>query len=288
MAARAHRAHRAGGQLFGERLRHLRTRAVAGAQEQHPRRCGGTPAVTWARGRDQTRMQRSAGARQQLAAAREIEDVVGVATVRRAAAHRDDTPVSQLAQVVRDEALAAARERAQLPHAPIAACQLAHQPPPQRMPREPQKPRRRTLATGRCGDHPARIHQPSLILSLESRQWPARPPRRPPAAICRAVWLWAARCQVSLGCAQLCASGHVSRHGLELRTASALQSRTHLGPGGTGTTLRQPEGTRDSDVAIEVSDEASADDLAARPPLRRRCCDAWSTCPECRDRRWTG
>jgi hypothetical protein len=30
------------------------------------------------------------------------------------------------------------------------------------------------------------------------------------------------------------------------------------------------------------------DDLAARPPSRRRCCDAWSTCPECRDRRWTG
>jgi transposase len=24
------------------------------------------------------------------------------------------------------------------------------------------------------------------------------------------------------------------------------------------------------------------------PPLRRRCCDAWSTCPECPDRRWTG
>src|SRR3954467_8939048 len=38
MAARAGRAQRAAGGLLGEGLGHLRARAVAGAQEQHPRR----------------------------------------------------------------------------------------------------------------------------------------------------------------------------------------------------------------------------------------------------------
>ncbi len=79
---------------------------------------------------------------QQLAAARQIEDVVGVAAVGRAAAHRDETAVAQLAQVIRDEALAPARQRAQLADAPIAARQLAQQAPPQRVPRQPQKRRR--------------------------------------------------------------------------------------------------------------------------------------------------
>ena len=87
-------------------------------------------------------MQRRAGARQQLAAARQIEHVVGVAAVGGAAARRDQAAVAQLAQVVGDQALAPARQLAQLAHAPIAARQLAQQPPAQRVPRQPQEPRR--------------------------------------------------------------------------------------------------------------------------------------------------
>src|SRR5918995_6055 len=77
-----------------------------------------------------------------LAALRQLEDVVAVAPVGRAATHRDETAVAQLAQVVGDEALAPARERAQLADPPVAAPQLAQQPPPQRVPRQPQEPRR--------------------------------------------------------------------------------------------------------------------------------------------------
>ena len=87
-------------------------------------RCARTaPAPVWnrarhgarARGRRQARMQRHAGARQQLAAARQIEHVVGVATVGGAATRRDKTTVAQLAQVVGDQALAPARQRASSP-----------------------------------------------------------------------------------------------------------------------------------------------------------------------------
>ena len=103
-------------------------------------RCGAALALgAWARGRRQARVQRHAGARQQLAAARQIEDVVGVAAVGGAAAHRDKTTVAQLAQVVGDQALAPARQLAQLADPPIAARQLAQQPPPQRVPRQPQE-----------------------------------------------------------------------------------------------------------------------------------------------------
>ena len=106
----------------------------AGAE---PRRARGV-----GRGRREGRVQRDAGAREQLAAAREIEHVVGVAAVGGAATQRDQPTVAQPAQVVGDQALAPARQLAQLAHAAIAARQLAQQPPPQRVPRELQKPRR--------------------------------------------------------------------------------------------------------------------------------------------------
>jgi hypothetical protein len=138
VAARASRADRAAGQLPGEHLGDLRARAIARAQEQHARerRTALTPRAS-ARRRRQGRMQRGAGARQQLSAARQIEDVVAVAAVGGAATHRNQATVAQLAQVVGDQALAPARQLAQLAHAPIAARQLAQQPPPQRVPRQP-------------------------------------------------------------------------------------------------------------------------------------------------------
>ena len=87
-------------------------------------------------------MQRGPGADEQRTAARQLEDVVRVAAVGDAATGRDQAAVAQLAQVVGDEALALIGERAQLADPPVAARQLAQQPPTQRVAGQPQKPRR--------------------------------------------------------------------------------------------------------------------------------------------------
>jgi hypothetical protein len=83
-------------------------------------------------------MQRRPGARKQLAATRELEDVVAVAAVGGAAPHRDEAAVAQLTQVIGDQALVPARQLTELAHAPIAAGQLAQEPPPQRVSCQPQ------------------------------------------------------------------------------------------------------------------------------------------------------
>jgi hypothetical protein len=79
----------------------------------------------------------------QLAAARHVERVVRVASVGEAAAREHETAVAQPAQVVGDEALALARELAQLPHAAVALAQRAQQPPAHRVAGEAQERRRR-------------------------------------------------------------------------------------------------------------------------------------------------
>src|SRR5215211_4603039 len=150
MAARAVRAEGAVGQPLREGLGDLRARAVAGAEEEHARERGALPvAAAGTRGWRQAGMQGNTCVRQELAATRQIEHVVAVAAVSGAAALRDKALVAQLTQVVRDQALAPPRRRAELAHTPIAARQLAQEPPPQRMPRQPQKPRRRVLAMSR-------------------------------------------------------------------------------------------------------------------------------------------
>ena len=142
MAAGAGRAHRAVGEVFGQRLGHLRARAVAGAQEQHARLCRAAASVC-AHGGRQPWMQRRTGGDEQLTAARQLEDVVGVAAVGEAAAGRHQFAVAQLTQVVGDQALALAGQLAQLADTPIAARQFAQEPPAQRMAGELEKPRRR-------------------------------------------------------------------------------------------------------------------------------------------------
>ena len=98
-------------------------------------------------------MQRGAGPGEQLAAARQIEHVVGVAAVGEAAARGHQPAVAQLAQVIGDEVLSLGRQRTQLRDAPVAAGQLAQQPPAQRMARQLQKPRRGGLVGSGQGDH---------------------------------------------------------------------------------------------------------------------------------------
>ena len=94
-----------------------------------------------------------AGAGQQLAAAREVERVVGVAAVGRAAARRHEAAVAELAQVVRDQVLRLADQRASARHPAVAAGQLAQQPPAQRVSGQLQETRRRALAIGYRSRH---------------------------------------------------------------------------------------------------------------------------------------
>ena len=153
VASGAERLDRAADELLGQRLGHLRARAVARAQEQHART--GSPAGAGApRARAAARDAAPRRRAQQLAAAREIEAVVGVAAVGRAAAHADTSPPSRSwREVVGDQALRPADERAELAHPPIAARQLAEHAPAQRMAGERQEARRGDGPTQVGGSH---------------------------------------------------------------------------------------------------------------------------------------
>ena len=147
VAPGAHGLDRATGEVLAERLGHLRARAVARAQEEHAGDRGadlGLRAVASAC--REPRVQRHAGAGEQLAAACEVEDVVGVAAVGSTATRRHEATVAEPPQVIRDQALAPVRLRAELAHAAIAACQLGQQPPSQRVSGQLQETRRCALA----------------------------------------------------------------------------------------------------------------------------------------------
>ena len=88
---------------------------------------------------------------------------------RRGSARRHQSAVAQLTQVIRDQALALPGQLAQLADTPIAARELAQQPPAQRMAREPQKPRRRVCLAG-PSQSPA---------DITSSRFDACPPRAP-------------------------------------------------------------------------------------------------------------
>ena len=94
----------------------------------------------------QPRVQGGARPGQQLTAAIEIEHVIGVAPVRRAATTQHHPLCPQAREVVRDQALRLGDQRAQLPDTPIAVRELANQPPPHRMRHQRQKARRRGAA----------------------------------------------------------------------------------------------------------------------------------------------
>src|SRR6266568_2150978 len=87
-------------------------------------------------------MQRRAGRGEQLTAASEVEAVVGVAPVGRAAAHRHQPARAELAEVVGDETLRSPEQAGELADLAVAAGQLIQQPPSQWMPGELQKARR--------------------------------------------------------------------------------------------------------------------------------------------------
>ena len=136
-----------------------RGRAGTGAPPTLARRCRRQP---------QAGMQRAAGRRQQLPAARQVEAVVGVAPIGRAAPHRHQPLGPQPPQVVGDQALRSSDQGAQLAHLSIAAPELAQQPPAQRVPGQPHEARRRDIRTpGRRG-HP--LHDTSIQFDRHARR----------------------------------------------------------------------------------------------------------------------
>ena len=132
------------GQLLGQRLGHLRARAVAGAQEQHARRPGRAAArPRGATAERQAGVQRGAGAGEQLAAARQVERRSRCRGRRRGCGAPRPARRRAAGAGGRRRGSGARRQLAQLADAPVAARQRAQQPPAQRMARQLQKPRRR-------------------------------------------------------------------------------------------------------------------------------------------------
>ena len=93
-------------------------------------------------------MDRSTDGAHQLRTSIEVGPVVDVASVERAATRRHQARVAQLAQVVRDEVLRLTDQLGQLAHAAIAAGQLRHDPPTQRIAEEPEDRRRGSRSGG--------------------------------------------------------------------------------------------------------------------------------------------
>ena len=120
------------------------------------------------RGQPKPRMQRGAGRGQQIAEARDVDCVIRVATIRRAAVRRDQAGVTQFPEMVRDEVLGLTRPVRQLVHHQIAAGQFAEQLPPQRMPRKLQE-LRWGESPGLRRNHASKLHQSRFDLSSKLR-----------------------------------------------------------------------------------------------------------------------
>jgi hypothetical protein len=134
LAAGAQRLDLAPAQALDERFGDLRAGAVAGAEEEDARRACTTARPSLAgRAERAWGMERGSSLGKQLAAAGEVEAVVGVAAVEGAAPGRNESPRSEPPQVVRNETLRLLERRHQLAHATVAARELAHQAPPQRV-----------------------------------------------------------------------------------------------------------------------------------------------------------
>ena len=118
-------------------------------------------AVSDGRGEGEPRMERSAGRRQQLPAASEVDAVVGVAPVGRASPHRHQLACPQAGEVVRDEALRLAERLRELADLPVAAGEFAEQLPAQRVSSELQE------ARGRCPGAAVRCHS-EIIHQMKS------------------------------------------------------------------------------------------------------------------------
>jgi hypothetical protein len=88
------------GEMPEESLGHLRSRAIAGAEEEDTHAPASRCNVSRRRSKRKPWVQRLARRRQQLAASPEIEAVVGVSPISRASPHRYQAARSQPREVI--------------------------------------------------------------------------------------------------------------------------------------------------------------------------------------------
>src|SRR5207237_1178773 len=127
---------------------------VASAQEQHPgsRLARGHRSERWPH-QPQARMHHGPGVGQQFTATSELQAVEGVAAISRTTAHRHQATGPQPAQMVGHQVLWLADQPHEFAHLTVTTCKLTHQPPPQRMPGQPEEGRWCKITA--CCLHPA-------------------------------------------------------------------------------------------------------------------------------------
>jgi hypothetical protein len=110
-------------------------------------------------------MQRTTGSSELVLASSEIDRVVRVAPISRAATSEDESTVSELTQVVGDQVLWLVDELSQFPHRTITTNQFLQQSPPQRMGDQPHEPRRviRLRPVGECRLHGSEVTESGKI-----------------------------------------------------------------------------------------------------------------------------
>jgi hypothetical protein len=135
MAPGAPRHDGAVGALLYQRLGDLGSCAVAGAEEEESRptsRCPRSDGIALCRRHQrETGMQRESSMAEEISTAKEIGPVIDVAPISRAPPGADDTGLSKLCQMVRDEVLWLSDELDEFTDSAIAAAELADQLPPQ-------------------------------------------------------------------------------------------------------------------------------------------------------------
>ena len=119
------------GAVLEQRLRDLRPGAVPGAEEQDERRSAVARRDGGGRGGGEpdARVKGGSGGAEQVAAAEQIDPVVDVAAIRRAASGADETRIAELGQVIRDQVLRLAQPFGELTNPAIAVGQLTEQLP---------------------------------------------------------------------------------------------------------------------------------------------------------------
>src|SRR5439155_23413983 len=107
-------------------------------QHPHPRRALSVYAWRW-RNEPKPRMQRGTRRGQQITETGDVDGVVGVAAIGRAAPSGDEVGIAQLREMVRDQVRGLTHQARQLMHHQITPGERAEQPPAQRMPRKLQE-----------------------------------------------------------------------------------------------------------------------------------------------------
>src|SRR5262249_54868369 len=131
MTARTPRLDGMGRAVLQQRLGDLRTRRVPRTQEQDALflTTGKVRRLVGDRCEAKRGVQCGAGRAEQLAAASDVDAIVGVAAVSGAAPRPDQSRRAEFAEVIRDKVLRLAEQLSQLADSPVAASQLDQQLP---------------------------------------------------------------------------------------------------------------------------------------------------------------